>query len=174
MNDTLHGATVQQENLSTSNLLLVGIGNTYRSDDALGLHIARLVKKLQPARVTVKEESGEGAALMELWKNAPAVILVDAVSSGSPPGTVHRFEAHRQSIPIGFFHYSTHAFSVAEAIELARTLDELPANVIVYGIEGKGFGAGQGLSIEVEKSIEGVVAAVLHDVENWRLQSKGG
>ena len=84
-------------------------------------------------------------------------MLVDAVRSGAPPGTVHRLDARAAPAPTGFFHYSTHAFSVAEAIELARSLNELPPHLIVYGIEGESFAAGEGLSPAVEQAVEVVV-----------------
>ena len=84
-------------------------------------------------------------------------MLVDAVRSGAPPGTIHRLDARAGPVPTGFFHYSTHAFSVAEAVELARSLDQLPPHLIVYGIEGEKFAAGVGLSLVVEQAVETVV-----------------
>lgn len=117
-------------------ILIIGIGNAYRGDDAVGLHVAQCLKKQAHDHVHVIEESGEGASLMECWKDANSVILIDAVSSGAKPGTIHRLDAHTQPIPTNFFHYSTHAFGVAEAIELSRALNQMPRRLIVYGIEG--------------------------------------
>ncbi len=138
-------------------ILIIGVGNLYRRDDAVGLIIARRLKEKNLKNLTVLEASGEGTALMEAWQGAELVILIDAVHSGAEPGTIYRLEAHAQPIPTKFFHYSTHAFSVAEAIELARTLGQLPPKLIVYGIEGKDFEAGEGLSPEVEKAAQAVL-----------------
>jgi hydrogenase maturation protease len=146
-------------------LMIIGIGNEYRSDDGAGLLVARRLREILSAPVKIIEQSGEGAALVEAWKDLQNVILIDAVHSGAEPGTIFRFEAHQQAIPAQFFHYSTHAFSVAEAIELARALNQLPASLIVYGIEGKNFTAGIGLSPEVEKVVSEVVARIVRDVE---------
>jgi hydrogenase maturation protease len=150
---------------SKSAPLIIGLGNQYRRDDAVGLVVARRLKKAAPEHVCVLEETGEGAALMESWKDADAVILIDAVRSGARPGTLHRLDAHTQPIPTGFFHYSTHAFGAAEAIELARALGQLPPHLIVYGIEGKTFEAGLGLSPEIEKAAQEVVERVLGDLD---------
>ncbi len=146
---------------SKRRLVIIGVGNVYRRDDAVGLIVARRLKAEHLDDVRILEESGEGAALMESWKDADTVILIDAVHSGGAPGTIHRLDAHAQAIPTGFFHYSTHAFSVAEAVELARALNQLPPRFIIYGIEGKDFEAGEGLSPEVEKAVEEVVRLVL-------------
>ncbi len=147
-------------------MLVIGIGNTYRFDDAVGLHIAQHIRKISLVHVAVIEQSGDGAAVMESWKDANTVILIDAVSSGGKPGTIYQFDAHKQSIPAEFFHYSTHAFGVAEAIELARALRQLPPHLIVYGIEGKSFEAGVGLSPDVEKAAQEVVERIKQDMKD--------
>jgi hydrogenase maturation protease len=143
--------------MTQSAILIIGVGNEYRRDDAAGLLVARRVKELGLENVKVIEESGEGAHLIEAWKGAETVIIVDAVSSGSNPGSVHRFDATVQKIPSKFFRYSSHAFSVAEAVELARTMNELPPHLIVIGVEGHSFEAGVGLSSELKKAVEEVV-----------------
>ena len=147
-------------------ILIIGVGNAYRGDDAVGLRIAQDIKKKSPDHVNVIEQSGEGISLMDSWKDADTVILIDAVHSGAQPGTIHRFDVHTQTIPTKFFHYSTHAFGIAEAIELARALKQLPQDLIVYGIEGKCFEAGIRLSREVEKAVEEVMMRVKQDIHN--------
>lgn len=146
-------------------ILVIGVGNAYRGDDAVGLLVARRLKEESLDSVMILVESGEGTALMEAWEDAETVILIDAVSSGARPGTVYRLEAHAQPIPTNFFHHSTHAFSVAEAIELTRALNQLPPYLIVYGIEGKDFEAGEGLSPEVQKAAQEVVTRVLQEIK---------
>ena len=145
-------------------IIVIGVGNEYRGDDGVGILVARRLQELFLAKINVLEKSGEGAALIDSWKGASWVMLVDAVHSGAPPGTIHRFDAHAAQIPTGFFHYSTHAFSVAEAIELARSLGQLPPHLIVCGIEGESFAAGVGLSHAVEQAIERVVGRAATEV----------
>ncbi len=144
----------------SATLAFIGIGNRYRRDDGVGVEIVRRLKAENIPDTTIIEASGEGVALMEIFKKYPAVFIFDAVSSGARPGEIFRFEAHRQPIPAQFFNYSTHAFSLAEAIEMARALKQLPAFLIVYGIEGKDFGAGEGLSKEVKPAVSKVVQRV--------------
>jgi hydrogenase maturation protease len=117
--------------------LTIGIGNEYRGDDAAGLIVARRLKELLADSAIVMEHSGDGAALMEAWRGAETVIIIDAVMSGAAPGTIHRFDASAQPLAKSSFRCSTQAFSVAGAIELARALCELPRSLIVYGIEEK-------------------------------------
>jgi hydrogenase maturation protease len=98
--------------------MVIGIGNSFRSDDAAGLIVARRVRVNAPSHLQGLELQAD--ALLALWDNADAVVLIDAVASGVQPGTIYRFEAHAEPIPSACFHGSTHGLNVAEAIELAR------------------------------------------------------
>jgi hydrogenase maturation protease len=146
-------------------ILVIGVGNEYRSDDGIGLIVARVIREERLPSVIVKEESGEGAALMESWQGFSYVIIVDAVLSGKLPGTIFRIDTKKETVPKQFFHYSTHAFSVAEAIELARTMNILPQNLILYGIEGKNFTAGINISASVSNVVKQVVKQIVADAE---------
>src|SRR5262245_29698091 len=102
--------------------LIIGIGNEYRGDDAAGLVVARRLRVIAAGSGTVIEQSGDGASLMEAWQGAGAVFVIDAAVSGAAPGTIRRFDAGARQIPKGPFRRSTHAFSLAEAVELARAM----------------------------------------------------
>jgi hydrogenase maturation protease len=141
--------------------LIIGVGNLYRSDDAVGILIARKLQDMVPDRVSIKELSGEGTSLMDSWQGHDRVYVVDAVSSGSSPGSIHRMDASREPIPSKFFSCSTHDFGVAEAIEMARTLGQLPKQLLLFGIEGENFQPGEKLSAEVEQAMELVADEVL-------------
>ena len=156
------------QSLANDNLqkvVLIGIGNKYRNDDGIGLIVVQQIRKKYFSFITIKEESGEGAALMEAWQGFHDVMLVDAVSSGAKQGTIFKIDAHKDIIPVKFFHYSSHAFSVAEAIELARVMKTLPPRLLIYGIEGADFSAGTNISHAVQESAEQVVEQILKIVK---------
>lgn len=150
----------------TPRILVIGVGSQERGDDGVGLLVARAMGAKNLPNTTILEESGEGAALLEAWAGADAVILIDAVSSGAAPGTLHRFDARSERIPAIFSRFSSHAFGVAEAVELARTMNELPPRIVVFGIEGKAFEMGIGLSPEVVTAARIAVRAVAHEVRS--------
>jgi hydrogenase maturation protease len=147
-------------------IVLIGIGNEYRSDDGVGLAVIRALKAQELPDTLLLECSGDGAELMEMWSTARKVILIDVVSSGTKAGTIYRFDALTQQIPARFSFQSTHVFGIAEAIQLARVLDQLPPSLIVYGIEGENFAAGVGLSSEVENAVQKVVEQVKREVQD--------
>lgn len=153
-------------------ILVIGVGNVYRGDDAVGRIVAQDLKREMPDCVNTVEKGGDGMALMESWEDADTVILIDAVHSGALPGTIHRFDAHAQPIPATYFHYSSHAFGVAEAVELSRALNQLPPHFIIYGIEGKCFEPEGELTREVAKAAQDVLTQIQHDITCFSLSKK--
>jgi hydrogenase maturation protease len=140
--------------------VVIGIGNAYRSDDAAGLAVAARVRARAPDEVSVLEAEQEPTRLLDAWSGAHRAVVIDAVSSGAEPGTLHRFDASGGQLPEGLFRSSTHAFGVGEAVELARALGRLPERIVVYGVEGSDFTAGAPLSADVAAAVELVAARV--------------
>lgn len=144
----------------SSSVRVIGIGNMFRHDDAAGLLVAREVKRRAPD-LTVAEHRGDGTALIQNWNKFDRVILLDAIQSGGKPGEVRGIDALSAPIPSAYFCCSTHAFNVAEAVELARVLDLLPERLELIGIEGKDFSPGEGLSTELAEAIDVAASRVL-------------
>jgi hydrogenase maturation protease len=141
-------------------ILIVGVGNVYRRDDGAGPTIASRLRSVLRADVRVLEKDGDFASLLDDWQGVPVVIIVDATSSGSAPGTITRYEAHEEPLPAALSRASTHSFGIAEAIELARALGRLPPSLIVFGIEGRDFSPGEGLSPDVAAAVDEVARLV--------------
>ena len=146
--------------------VVVVIGNAYRRDDGAGLAVADRLRTRMPSGVEIVSCEQEPSRLIDACEGAATALVVDAVESGAAPGTLHRFDASDRPVPERLFRSSTHAFGVGEAIELARALNRLPDRVIVYGIEGAVFEAGEGLTDAVAAAVEPAAAAVLAEVSH--------
>jgi hydrogenase maturation protease len=144
---------------------VLGVGNAFRGDDAVGLAVAERLRGRVPAGVEVVPCELEPSRLIEAWEGAASALVVDAVESGAEPGTVWRFDASAEAVPARAFRSSTHALGVGDAIELARALGRLPERVVVYGVEGLEFTAGEGLTPPVQAAVERAACAVLVDLE---------
>ncbi len=156
-----------------SGLLVIGIGNPDRGDDAVGPSVAGLLAGRVPASATIQVRTGDMVGLIEDWSDRDAVILVDAAPAFTAPGTIHRLDLLRDPLPAGLSLGSTHAFGVADAVELARVLGQLPGSLIAYAIEGAAFAPGAPLSPAVAAAAEVVaarVAADLHRLAHQRLR----
>ena len=152
----------------TSRLKVIGVGNEWRGDDAVGLLVARRLKADQLPGVEIGECRGTVTAVREAWKDAAGVIVVDAVVAGGPPGTIHRFDAHGAGVPVELSRSSSsHGWGVAEALALGQVLHEQPPWLIIYGIEGQNFGPGQEVSQEVAAAIPEAVHRLRREIQAW-------
>ena len=145
-------------------VVIIGVGNQCRNDDGAGIYIARKLKAENLPQTRIEFNIGDAASLMDSWNSSDTAILVDTVKSGALPGQIYRFQAPSPFIPKGFFHWTTHNFGMAETVELAMILNRLPRFLIIYGIEGKCFETGRGLTPEVERAAQTVIRLVLGDV----------
>jgi hydrogenase maturation protease len=144
--------------------LVIGVGNYDRGDDAAGLAVAERIRAAHLPGVGVMELDGDQLGLLDAWANAAEVYVVDAVCSGSPPGTIYRFDAARP-LSNRFRHRGTHTFSLADVVELARVLGTLPPRLTGYGIEGRTFEIGAALSPETSGAVQAVANLLLRDLQ---------
>ncbi len=143
--------------MHNQSLVIIGLGNSLRSDDGAGLKAAEILSRRVPENVTVVMGVSDGTSLMEIWSNYETAIIVDSVVSGEKPGSIFRYDGLGEKIPEDYFRgYSTHAFSIVETIELARALEELPDKLVIYGIESVNFEPGDKLSLEVSRAVDNV------------------
>ena len=141
-------------------VLVIGIGNPDRGDDAAGLDVARLLAELALPGVRVLEAPGDALALLDRWAGADRVVLVDAAGPMGRPGRIHRLDAIAAPLPRDLALGSTHAFGLAQTVELARTLGQLPPRLVVYAIEGTRFDTGAALSAPVAEAVAVVAGRI--------------
>jgi hydrogenase maturation protease len=139
--------------------LVVGLGHPDRGDDGVGRVVAAAVAALALPAVLVLELD-DPAALLDLWTGAPLVVVVDAIRSGHPPGTVHVSDLLTTSLPHPSIGTSSHALGLTGTVELGRALGELPERLVLVGVEAETFAVGAPLSVPVRAAVEPAVAAV--------------
>lgn len=137
-------------------MIVIGVGNRWRGDDAAGLAVADRVRELAGGTIATRTHEDEASGLVDAWEGAARAVVVDAATSGAPAGTVHRFAAATDPLPANRLRSSTHAFGVPDAIELARALGRLPERLDVYAIEGAEFAVGAALTPTVARAVEDV------------------
>lgn len=133
-------------------LLLIGFGNPDRGDDAAGPLAARLLAGRIEARVL--ERHGDALALLDEWRSADALVLIDAAAPMGSPGRIHAIDIAAADLPRELAVGSTHAFGLPEAVALSRRLGTLPARAMVYAIEGVCFDVGAPVSPAVAKAVK--------------------
>jgi len=136
--------------------VILGIGNTLRSDDGAGSILASRLKDKTPFCVFNAEESPENY-LEKIVKEAPqTVVIIDVVDFGRSPGAFDEIEGRCLKTPNLF---STHNASVSLTINYLQS--NLRVEIIILIIQPKSIAFGENLSPEIAKTLE--------KLENWFL-----
>lgn len=117
--------------------ILVGLGTTMRSDDALGLAaVQRWQARYGDLHPEVRVETLEcpGLELLPLLSGHDRAILVDAVQAPAAAGVLHLRESDLSAFSSGAA--SAHGWGVAETLALARSLPARanPAEIRIIGL----------------------------------------
>lgn len=145
-------------------LRIIALGDPNRGDDAIGIVAARRLRDRLAAWVPIDEQTGEAGALIDSWQGAETVIVIDAIRSGAPAGTLHRYDARRHRLPIQTKPCTSHGLGLAEAVELARAMGQLPPGLLIFGIELKQCDLGRSMSPEIGNSIEPLLVQIEREV----------
>ena len=136
---------------------IIGLGNAFRGDDAVGLFVAEQLEGLSSAELTVLCHEGEPLDLLELWSGFDEVTLIEASRLGIEEGTLMTYDLLGQDFKATAQDASSHAFSLTNALKLGKTLDRFPAKLWLYPIEGSSFQLGSELSLSVKESAQTLI-----------------
>jgi hydrogenase maturation protease len=146
-------------------VIVIGIGNTMRRDDGIGIAaVDRLATLIRPDAAHLETMDGESTRLIEAWSGAERAVVVDAMRSGEPAGSVRRIEVGRDPLPSWAPGASSHHAGLAEAVDLGRALDRLPGHLVIYGVEVHDVSPGEGLSPTVENALPDLVRRLQAEV----------
>lgn len=140
--------------------LIIGVGNRDRGDDGIGPIVIDHLRDSAPQLETLVAE-GDLSDLVLRWSSNQDVIVVDAVRSARPPGSVTTTDALSRGLPTEASLLSSHGVGLAETVELARLLDRLPQSLVVVGVEAQSFGQFEPLSEAVAAAIPAALQQVL-------------
>jgi hydrogenase maturation protease len=148
-------------------ILVAGIGNIFLGDDAFGVEVAqRLARRTLPEEVRVVDFGIRGLDLTyALMDGYEAVILVDAVSFGGPPGTLYVLEPDRGEaagdISVGM---ETHNLDPVKVLRLAEAMGGKVERLLLVGCEplrtGDEEDMPEGLSDPVRASVDEAILLI--------------
>jgi len=161
---------VNREGSLQVTVAVLGLGNPFVSDDAVGLHVAAEVERLLDDApipgVTVMTSSRAGFDLIRLLSGFSHALIVDCLELPAPhPGRIHRMGLGKLAGSARLV--GAHDISVADAFELAATLRiAMPGTVEIYAVEG---GNMLTLREEMTPEVDAIVAPLA-----WKIYERAG
>ncbi len=121
--------------------LILGMGNTIRGDDGVGIFIAEALRsQIDYPLVVIKQTQESGIHLLEKITGYEKVIIIDSLQSKEGRlGDVYRFNLLEENIlsksAKSATPYSLHHLGMATIMEIADTLIDMPKEIIIYAVK---------------------------------------
>jgi len=150
-------------------VLVAGIGNIFLGDDGFGVEVAqRLVAEPRHDGVRVEDYGIRGIHLAyELLDGYDALVLIDAVSIGEPPGTLALIEPDMQRLAGAGGDDSpamdAHSMNPAVVLGMLAGMGGSVGRTFIVGCQPAVLDENMGLSTPVAAAIDDAVGMV-HDV----------
>lgn len=142
--------------------VILGLGNELLGDEGVGVHaLRRLQQEKLPGSIKVIEV---GTAILDAlphFEQADRIIVMDAMKSDGPPGTVYRVPLDQCSGSACIA--SMHGFDIFRVLALAER--HVPPPVTVFGVEPQSLGWSMDLSPQVAESMPYLIEAVLNEIQ---------
>jgi hydrogenase maturation protease len=143
------------------NILVLGIGNLLLQDEGAGVRAVEEFERkyVVPAGVELLDGGTSGIELLQYIRGRDALIILDVVKSGRPPGTIIRLEG--EDVPAMFQkRISPHQLGLSDLLAVTQLTDSMPKQVVLFGIEPKSIETGLEMSEEVGRNIGGLADMV--------------
>jgi len=151
--------------VTTSRILVAGIGNIFLGDDGFGPEVLRRIpQELANPRVQVVDYGIRGMHLAyDLAEGFDTTILVDSAQRGDAPGTVYLIEPEGQAgqgDAASMTLFNAHGMQPDLVLSLAGSLGGDAGRVLVVGCEPATLEEGIGLSAPVTAAVDEAAAMV--------------
>lgn len=154
-------------------ILIAGVGNELRQDDAFGILLAQKLQQEAsfPSSVKVMDIGSAGIHLVQqLFDNYDVLILLDIVKWGGSAGTIHFKEVEVKDISQlpadekNDFLADMHYINPLKALMMAKALKILPKKVIFLGCESEEH---EEIGIGVSSAVEAAIPGAFIKVKNY-------
>lgn len=146
--------------------LILGVGNLLLSDEGVGIHaVRRLLERGDlPEEIQIVDGGTAGLALMVYLEDVDRLVIIDAMETGGPPGTLVRLSGNQ--IPAYMaLKVSPHEITLPDFLAAAKLRDLYPREVIVWGVQPESMEVGIELSPTLAARLDELVDHVVAEFQ---------
>lgn len=143
-------------NKLSKKVVVIGIGNIFRSDDGVGPYIIDKLKEANISKnVELKNLESATIDILNVIEGAFTVIVIDSIECSTKIGKIHEFQL--EDLPDHTNSFNLHNIGLKTLFLIAKKIERYPKNLRFYGIEIKDVSYNNQLSAEVKKSAKKLV-----------------
>lgn len=147
--------------------LILGVGNLLLSDEGVGIHAVRRLLEREDLsdEIQIVDGGTAGLALMVYLEDVGRLVIIDAMETGGPPGTLVRLSGNQ--IPAYMaLKVSPHEITLPDFLAAAKLRDLYPREVIVWGVQPESMEVGIDLSPALAARLAELVDRVVAEFQS--------
>lgn len=147
--------------------LVLGMGNTIRGDDGVGIKIIEALKgQLDSSAVEIKQTHESGINLLDKIAGYEKVIIIDSIQPESGMiGDIYRLNPLEKGPVASVMSYSLHNIGLSEVLKLTGGLIDMPKEIIIYAVNtGDNDSFSDKMSLEIKRVIPKAVKLVKEEL----------
>ncbi len=141
-------------------LTIIGVGNRLRGDDAIGPLLIDALSGLSHSQVELVDAGSDALGLLEYFQGRDHVIVIDACHMGRKAGCIVEFDPTQIDLVLKDDPISLHGLGLAESIQMAQSLQMLPRDLKIIGIEPESIQFSGSLSVPVQKAMKKAIEII--------------
>ncbi len=152
---------------------VLGLGNILMGDEGAGVRALDALRERYefPESVRFLDGGTLGLDLIFYLEDTEKLLVIDAIDSGAPPGTIKILEGPEiPSVLAGKF--SVHQIGLQDLFFALDIMEKRPSHACLVGVVPKVVDLGLELSPEVKKALPGVSDAVVGRLGGWGISVK--
>ncbi len=146
-------------------VLVLGLGNILLEDEGLGVRALEAIQRryLAPPEVELLDGGTTGMGLLDQMSQREHLLVLDAVRSDEPPGTLIRLAG--EDVPVYFSQRATpHQIGLADVLATLTLSDEQPGHIVILGMVPSSLELTLDLSADVNARLENLIQAALEEL----------
>lgn len=143
---------------------MIGLGNVFMRDDGIGIQVARrLRQEYLGSEVLVYDYQEMDLSLLQYFQGASRIVVVDALKSGKPPGTISKLSIATSEGPLLQLP-NLHGLQLFDIFDLGTQAGILSCPVTIVGVEPKDCSPGEEMTAELVAALPRAVKEVIGEL----------
>jgi hydrogenase maturation protease len=147
-------------------VIVIGLGNMLMSDEGIGVRIVQRLLDFADKFPSVDfiDAGTGGMSVLHLIEGRDKVVFIDCAKMGEEPGAIKKFTPQEIQSTKVLSHQSLHETDLIKIINMADTLGQCHAEIIIFGIEPQSVRLGCEISKILADRIDEYASAVRNEL----------
>lgn len=148
-------------------IAIIGIGNTLRKDDGIGIVILKILKNndILSENIELIDGGTSSINLIHILHKYDIIIFIDAMNLDRKVGESRLIDFENFTLKFNKKFHSFHSFDTIEIINLSKKINKSSTKFYFFGIQPKDISFGTNLTKELSEKIDSIIENLVKNIK---------